>query len=469
MNDDSPSVIQYRAILKKRHRAPLRGRIYPALQRFRGRPLGTFLHQLQDLEQVGKAAFDDLHSERLREILQYARVHVPLYRDGPWRTALSAGNGGEIEAWPVLEKETLRAHFEELQAQPSPRRTIIRKTSGYSGPRTKVMLTPEADAWGWAHRYRGLLWHGIPIGVPSLRMSHDRRMLRDLVKGEKCIPSLDSQKEIDSAIRHVVERQPTLVTGPPSTLFEFARLLRERGITEPLTPFARVGGQQLFDFQRKEIQSVLSQRAIDSYGSTETGALAGECPAGSLHVYADHVHLEIFDGDRSLPAGEFGDVVVSALRNVAMPLIRYRVGDRARLSPKPCRCGLPHPVLTDLQARAGDEFLDPKGRTHHSSELLGKLGSFFADPLAAQVRQVQFHQRDCRNWEAHIEVSKKFFTAPDLRPTHEKLEERLGGIVRSVFGADCGLALQAVDSLSRDQGKFRYIASAIDSVAAASM
>jgi phenylacetate-CoA ligase len=457
--DESQSAIEYRAVLRKRHKAPWRGRLYPALQQLRGRPLGSFLRQLQDWEQLAPADFDRLHQERLAEILEFAQAHVPLYRTDPWRSALSAGETGKIDAWPVLRKETLRAHFRELQAEPPPPRIVTRRTSGWSGPRAKIAMTPQADTWGWAHRYRGLQWHGIPIGVPSLRLSHDRRVLRDLVKGEKCVPTPESPKAMESAVRYLLEKRPVLVTGPPSTLFQFSRHLRQRGVTEPLAPFARIGGEQLFDFQRNEIQSFLCDRAIDSYGSTETGALAGECPAGSLHIYADHVHLEIFDGDSPVPAGGLGDIVATTLRNTAMPLVRYRVGDRGRLSPKPCRCGLPHPVLMDLEARADDWYPGSDGSSHHSSELIGSLGDFFADPVAEQVCQIQFLQSDPCNWEARLEVTEKFLAAADLPCVRGKIEQRLTGTIRRIFGPACRVSLLIVDSLPRDSGKFRYIKS----------
>src|SRR5690606_22564126 len=154
---------------------------------------------------------------------------------------------------------------------------------------------------------------------------------------------------------------------------------------------------------RSEIQDRLAERVIDSYGSTEAGALAGECPAGSLHVYAEHVHLEIVQGDTPVAPGEFGDIVATPLGNLAMPLIRYRVGDRGRLSPEPCRCGLPHPVLLDLQARLGDTIVAADGSVHHASVLVEALEPFFAAPISAGVRQLRFDPIDRLTWEVRIE------------------------------------------------------------------
>ena len=72
---------------------------------------------------------------------------------------------------------------------------------------------------------------------------------------------------------------------------------------------------------------------FESYGSTEMGPIAHECPHGSRHIMADHVRLEIFNGDSPAAPGEFGDIVVTSLFNRAMPLVRCRIGDRRRILP----------------------------------------------------------------------------------------------------------------------------------------
>jgi phenylacetate-CoA ligase len=439
-----------------KHKVPWRGRLYPGLQRLRGRPLGKYLRELREDEQLPRAEYDQLHAKRLRGILEYAHAQVAFYRSPRWASALSDGDVGNIDRWPVLDKETLRAHFEELQANPAPRRVLTRRTSGTTGPPTRVAMTPSSDTWGWAHRYRGLLWHGIPIGVPSLRLSHDRRLLRDLVKGEQCVPSLDSPEELDQAVKYLVKHRPVLVTGPPSTLFSLARHLREQGFTKPLAQFARVGGEQLFQFQRNEIESFLCERVINSYGSTETGALAGECPAGSLHVYADHVHLEIFNGDSPAAPGETGEIVVTTLRNEAMPLVRYRVGDRGQLSQEACRCGLPHPVLADLQARSADMFRTTDGSLRHASELAARLDAFFADPVADGVRQVQFQQQDTLAWEVRMAVADGFLATESGQCSRSAAEERLAELVRRTVGAGCHVTVNVADDMPRGRGKFRY-------------
>lgn len=428
---------------------PLRGRVYVALQELRARPLGRLLRQLEERERLSPEAFNALHRKELREILAYAHAQVPLYASGPWKEALSTGDPGDIRRWPLLDRDIVRERYDDLHAVPAPKRLVTRRTSGSTGQRIKILSTPEADVWGWAHRYRGLLWHGLPIGVPSLRMTHARRPLRDLVKGERCVPSLESADSIEQALGYLRDERPKLVTGPPSVLFNLARHLRERHVTAPLAPFARAGGEQCFDFQRREIEARLCSRVIDSYGCNETGALAGECPAGSLHVYADHAHVEIFDGGQPAAPGEIGEIVVTTLRNTAMPLVRYPVGDRARLTGELCRCGLPHPVLGDLQARSSDMIRGADGRLHHASELVARIGSIFDEPASEGIRQFQVTQRD-DGWEVVLEGAAEGGAPPAL-------EQRIASIVRKFCGDDGRVGVRVTPSIPRKNGKLKYL------------
>jgi len=247
-----------------------------------------------------------------------------------------------------------------------------------------------------------------------------------------------------------------MIDCTPSALFYLARQLRRRGLRQPLAPFARCGGEQLFAFQRKEIEQFVGRAVIDSYGCTETGALAGECPAGSMHVYADHVHLEVFQGDRPVPVGGFGDLVVTVLNNPAMPLVRYRVGDRGRLSPEKCRCGLPQPTLLDLEARSADVFAGPDGANHHGSKLVRRLGRLYDEPAADDVLQVQFAQVDPQHWQVLVEAPALVETGECGDGVRPVIEDRLGGIVRGVFGSAVQVETRYVSSLPRHAGKFRY-------------
>lgn len=436
-----------RAVTKK---TPLRGHAYLALQRLRGYAVVDLLEQLCAGERLPKQELDARRSELLDKILTYARDRVPLYRTGAWADALANGEL-DLSAWPVLERSVLRARAAELCASPPPpARLVHRRTSGSTGAPIRIAFTRQADAWNWAHRYRGLQWHGIPVGARALRLSSDRRFLRDLLLGQRNIPDLGQPGAVEEAIRFLRDERPQLVTGAPSALFYLARRLKEQGVGAPLASFARVGGEQLFSFQRAAIERYLGARVIDSYGFTEVGAIAGECPAGSMHIYADQLRLEVLDRDRAVAPGDFGDIVLTGLRNTAMPLVRYRVGDRGRVLPNPCVCGLPHPVLADLQARASDQFETADGSKHHAESLLRSLLSLFESSTGDAVRELQFCELGRGTWRVSLELAPKVDRVPD------GVREQIERIVQDAYGGECSVSMQVVDRIPRQGGKFRY-------------
>jgi phenylacetate-CoA ligase len=436
-----------RAVTK---RTPLRGQAYLALQRLRGYAVVDLLDELCAWERLPHQEFDVRRVALLDKILTYAQERVPLYRTGGWAEALANG-WRDLRAWPVLERSVLQARAAELYASPAPTaRPVHRRTSGSSGAPVRIAFTRQADARTWAHRYRGMQWYGIPVGTRALRLSSDRRFLRDLLLRQRNISDLGRPGTVDEAIRFLRDERPPLVTGPPSALFYLARRLKEQGVSAPPASFARVGGEQLFSFQRAAIERYIGARVIDSYGCTEIGALAGECPAGSMHIYADDLHFEVLDGNRAVAPGEFGDIVVTGLRNTAMPLVRYRVGDRGRVLPNSCVCGLPHPVLANLQARAGDQFETADGSKRHAEALLSSLREFFEDSAGDAVRELQFCEAGRGTWRVSLEL------VPNVRLVPDATRKQIERIVHDAYGSECSVSIQVVERIARKGGKFRY-------------
>ena len=131
-----------------------------------------------------------------------------------------------------------------------------------------------------------------------------------------------------------------------------------------------------------DLGQILRQRwqceVLDHYGLTETAyGGAVECSAhDGFHVRELDVFIEIVDISRGnvLPFGQAGEVVITTLQREAMPLVRYRTGDVARLLPGPCACGSPlhrlGPVLGRIERPAGaiPRIVCPsKGRGWHNS------------------------------------------------------------------------------------------------------
>ncbi|GAB1410580.1 AMP-binding protein [Desulfovibrionales bacterium] len=106
---------------------------------------------------------------------------------------------------------------------------------------------------------------------------------------------------------------------------------------------------------RQRIEQACGCTTFLHYGTTETGLGGGvECTAhAGCHVRESELLVEIIDPDTGqvLPEGELGEVVVTTLGRQAMPLIRYRTKDMARLTTEPCVCTGRTARLYDISGR----------------------------------------------------------------------------------------------------------------------
>lgn len=106
---------------------------------------------------------------------------------------------------------------------------------------------------------------------------------------------------------------------------------------------------------RARIERACGCETFLHYGTTETGLGGGvECAVhDGCHLRESDLLVEIVDplsGQPAPPGGE-GEVVVTTLARLAMPLVRYRTGDMARLTTETCACGGVTARLCGIQGR----------------------------------------------------------------------------------------------------------------------
>lgn len=426
-------------------------KLYFGLQRLRRRPVDLQISTLQRWESLERGKFDALMRERLARMLKFAHDNVPLYSRGPWRNQLTPRMITDVRAWPMLERSMVRTASQDLLSRRRPPGRFYRRSSASTGEPLRVAWDAAGAAWGWANEYRALMWHGVEIGARTLLMWGSGRPIDCWVKNCRLFSTKELNTErLEEAAQYLLNELPDLCQGLPSALTRLAVHVRSHHsqASGPLVPYARVGGEQVYPFQRELISGALGARVIETYGCTEVGPIAAECPAGSLHVLAENVHVEIFRDDQPVRAGEYGDIVVTSLSNRAMPLVRCKIGDRASLRPSACSCGRPHPVLDSLVGRDADIFVAADGRPVHGSALALTTDSPIAAVLAAKIEQTLFVQLDRCRWRVLVESESGFDDATAAS---------LVAHVRKIFGQECDVEIERVPVVSRESsGKFRY-------------
>jgi len=145
----------------------------------------------------------------------------------------------------------------------------------------------------------------------------------------------------------------TITWSVPTDCLVWAAAARAAGL-DPATDFPAlrglfVGGEPLSAARQRRISRLWGVPVINDYGSTETGGLAGQCPAGRMHLWADRLVFEVYDPDtgRLTPEGS-GQLVATTLYREAMPLIRYNLEDDVEVDYSGCDCGWALPTVRVL-------------------------------------------------------------------------------------------------------------------------
>jgi phenylacetate-CoA ligase len=85
-----------------------------------------------------------------------------------------------------------------------------------------------------------------------------------------------------------------------------------------------------------------------------------------MYLMNQNVYVELVDDQgNEVPEGEMGHVVVTSLNAYAMPLIRYRIGDLARMLPRenyPAKRTLDYPIIEKVIGRDTDLVRTPGGK-----------------------------------------------------------------------------------------------------------
>lgn len=138
----------------------------------------------------------------------------------------------------------------------------------------------------------------------------------------------------EQRLHAIFERQATVLVCTPTYALRLAGAARQQGLnlTESsirITIHAGEPGASI-PATRQRIEEAFGARTFDHVGMTEMGAYGFECEAQSgIHINEDEFIVEMIEGE----------VVLTNLGRIGMPLIRYRTGDLGVISREPCVCG----------------------------------------------------------------------------------------------------------------------------------
>ncbi len=112
---------------------------------------------------------------------------------------------------------------------------------------------------------------------------------------------------------------------------------------------------------KRNIEEFWNADVYDYYGLSDIfGACAAMCKEkDGLHWGEDHIYIEVIDPEtgEEVPEGERGELVLTSLKKVARPLIRFRTNDIVSYTTDRCACGRTHLRLHGIHGRLDDMMI----------------------------------------------------------------------------------------------------------------
>ncbi|MEE9394760.1 MAG: phenylacetate--CoA ligase family protein [Planctomycetota bacterium] len=434
--------------------------LYPWHEKLRGRKTYAFLDRLQSSDSLTLAELESKRDQFLRDLIQHAAAEVPYWRRVFARDGLSPDLiqcAADLERLPLMDKPVIREEADQLVADSWRERVFKLETGGSSGEPLIFFADKDRESAALAAKARCRSWFGIRMGDRQMDLwgspielgAHDRfRALKDRWLNFRMLSAFELSDEKMAGFRAALEAHDTdYIYGYSSVLARYARFLGDRG--EDLSRLrlkAAIGtAETLFAEDRELIERIFACPVANEYGSRDGGYIAQSCPAGGLHLNLDVTTIEILDEDGAvLPAGELGEVAVTNLWSYGAPMVRYRLGDRARISKEPCGCGLPYPVLSELGGRVSDTLKTADGNRVHG------LGVIYVVRVLPGVGRFQIVQESL----GCVRVA----VVPRGEPSRDELEVPIEIGLKQVLGQSMAIIVERVSEIpTLPSGKTRSV------------
>ncbi len=301
---------------------------------------------------------------------------------------------------------------------PLERYTCLHRTSGTTGAPLRWLDT--AESWDWW----GKCWREIyeAAGVTSA----DRLMLAfsfgpfigfwSAYHGAQQLGALtiaNGSFTSEQRIRAILSNKVTGLICTPTYALRLAEVAAQAGVnlseesSVRVTIHAGEPGASL-PATKQRIENAWGAKAYDHAGATEVGAWGVMCkPQAGIHLNENEFICEVLEPKTGCPA-DAGELVITNLGRVGMPVIRYRTGDYVKLKSTPCECGSTSRVLEGGVTGRLDDALIIRGLNVYPATIENIILKF------SEVREFTVHAYSTETFdELEIQIES---TNPD--PTH---------------------------------------------------
>jgi phenylacetate-CoA ligase len=416
-------------------------------------------------EQYTIAEWNSSTEKALQKLLSHAFDNVPFYTGSLRQSGFNVDSLenlkiADLPKLPFLSKDDLRKFGATSLVSKKPEKNgQFYPSSGSTGTPTNILFSNAFhQRWSAVFEARIRNWAGVDRHTPRGMIGGRRVVQEGLSRGPFYRYNSFEKQTYFSAyhisddtyenyLKGMLDNKVEYMTGYAFSNYSLARFFKKNNIKPPKMKAVITSSEKLTTEMRETLEEVYQCKAYDSYSGLEACGLISECEEASLHISPDVGIMEIIkeDGTYAQP-GESGELVSTGLLNYDQPLIRYRIGDRVKLSAnQKCKCGRQMPIIDEILGRNEDVVTGPDGR-----EMVRFHGIFVDLP---NIMEGQIIQQDL----SHIivkTVANGSLSKQEKETIMSRLNSQLGEVIVSI---------EEVDQIPRGpNGKYQAVISKLN-------
>lgn len=333
-------------------------------------------NNLKKTEWYSKEQIKSFQINELKKLIDYSILNIPYYKrlfEELRLTSKDITTLDDLKQIPILTKEDVRNNYESLKNPNYNKKIIHAHTSGSTGKSLQFDFTQEAIQYRWALWFRHRARFGvvprdpfatftgqvvIPISQKKPPYWRENYVSRQTIFTMHHI----SKEKVASIVGRLNKGGFVYYAGYPSILYSLANFIEELNLKITAPPrVIFTGAEALLDNQRTKISEVFQCLVTDQYGFSEGCGNASRCEADLFHEDFEYGILECNDPVNNEDGSQTGQVLATGFTNLAMPFIRYEVGDTATWINKICSCGRHTKTISQINGRNEDYVITPEG------------------------------------------------------------------------------------------------------------
>ena len=430
---------------------------------WRNRRLGAgfkkALNEFKLIESYSIHEWEQYQAEQLQILLIHAFKTVPFYTSKYSTAGFSLKDFENFElsnlsSLPFLEKDELRQFGKSTLLSSKKSKGRFYSSSGSTGTPISVYFSKEFhQLWNAAYEVRVRNWAGV-----------NYKMARGMIGGRRILPDANakapyfrynaaekqtyfstyhlSEKTAQNYVDGLVKYKVEYFVGYAMSIYILADFILKLKINAPKLQAVLTSSEKLTQHMRVVISKAFRCEVFDAYSGVEACGLISENDKNQLLFSPDTGIMEVVDENGiAVKNGESGEIIATGLINFDQPLIRYRIGDRVKLSKTQDSSML---KIDEIEGRVEDIIIGTDGQK------MVRFHGIFIDIEYLKVAQVI--QNSLSEIQINLVVEPEFDKVNELVISN-RLKSQLG---------DIAISFRYLDEIPKSKnGKFKAVISKI--------